>query len=126
MIVSTFRDHDRTLRAKKSAHKGRASACETTSPTSKSLTSDESHVVLDFHCPSKIFMPYIEFMKFCQNQWSLLRVQSSLHGSSMEGLMCSIHGSWESLPSLKVHKIENFFGSDFEICVISLLVILKY
>jgi hypothetical protein len=26
---------------------------------------------------------------------------------------------------LKVHKIENFFGSDFEFCVISLLVMLK-
>ncbi len=26
----------------------------------------------------------------------------------------------------KVHKIENFFGSDFEFCVISLLVMLKY
>ncbi len=28
--------------------------------------------------------------------------------------------------ALKVHKNENFFGSDFEICTISLLVILKY
>ncbi len=27
---------------------------------------------------------------------------------------------------LKVHKIENFFGSDFEFCVMSLLVMLKY
>jgi hypothetical protein len=27
---------------------------------------------------------------------------------------------------LKVHKIENFFGSDFEFCVVSLLVMLKY
>jgi hypothetical protein len=27
---------------------------------------------------------------------------------------------------LKVHKTENFFGSDFEFCVISLLVMLKY
>ncbi len=27
---------------------------------------------------------------------------------------------------LKVHKIENFFGSDFEFWVISLLVMLKY
>jgi hypothetical protein len=27
---------------------------------------------------------------------------------------------------LKLHKIENFFGSDFEFCVISLLVMLKY
>jgi hypothetical protein len=28
--------------------------------------------------------------------------------------------------SLKVHKIENFSGSDFEFCVISLLVMLKH
>ncbi len=27
---------------------------------------------------------------------------------------------------LKVHKIENFFDSDFEICIISLLVMAKY
>ncbi len=27
---------------------------------------------------------------------------------------------------LKVHKNENFFGSDFEFCTISLLVLLKY
>ncbi len=31
-----------------------------------------------------------------------------------------------SLRSLKVHKIENFFDSDFGICVISLLVMSKY
>ncbi len=31
-----------------------------------------------------------------------------------------------SARALKVHKIENFFGSDFEFCVISLLVMLKY
>jgi hypothetical protein len=28
--------------------------------------------------------------------------------------------------ALKVHKNENFFGSDFEFCTISLLVMLKY
>ncbi len=28
--------------------------------------------------------------------------------------------------SLKVHKIEIFFGFDFEICIISLLVMSKY
>jgi hypothetical protein len=27
---------------------------------------------------------------------------------------------------LKVHKIENFLGSEFEFCTISLLVLLKY
>ncbi len=30
------------------------------------------------------------------------------------------------LHSLKVHKIEIFFGLDFEICIISLLVMSKY
>ncbi len=58
---------------------------------------------------------------------------------------CKIHGGFythESLSSvqryhfkvdliccdgiLKVHKIENFFGSNFEFCTISLLVLLKY
>ncbi len=29
------------------------------------------------------------------------------------------------MKGLKVHKIENFFGSDFEFCVISMLVMLK-
>jgi hypothetical protein len=31
-----------------------------------------------------------------------------------------------SPPILKVHKIEIFFGSEFEYCTISLLVLLKY
>jgi hypothetical protein len=31
-----------------------------------------------------------------------------------------------SLSNLKVHKIENFFDSDFGICIISLLVMSKY
>jgi hypothetical protein len=33
---------------------------------------------------------------------------------------------YEAAVYLKVHKIENCFGSDFEFCVISLLVMLKY
>ncbi len=35
---------------------------------------------------------------------------------------------WNTIPSnaLKVHKIENFFGSEFEFYTISLLVMLKY
>ncbi len=32
----------------------------------------------------------------------------------------------QSPGTLKVHKNENFFGSDFEFCTISLLVMLKY
>jgi hypothetical protein len=32
----------------------------------------------------------------------------------------------EEILVLKVHKCENFFGFDFEICTISFLVMLKY
>ncbi len=38
---------------------------------------------------------------------------------------CEIYEPSET-STLKVHKIENFFGSYFEFCVISLLVMLKY
>ncbi len=38
----------------------------------------------------------------------------------------SIDLSQKTMIPLKVHKIENFFCSDFELCVISLLVMLKY
>ncbi len=38
--------------------------------------------------------------------------------------LCSIYPA-DTVP-LKVHKIEIFFGSDFEICIISLLVMSKY
>ncbi len=37
-----------------------------------------------------------------------------------------LNDSQRIVGDLKVHKIENFFGSDFEFCVISLLVMLKY
>jgi hypothetical protein len=37
-----------------------------------------------------------------------------------------VHFSFQINKSLKVHKIEHFFGSDFDFCVISFLVMLKY
>ncbi len=37
-----------------------------------------------------------------------------------------INEDCEALLHLKVHKIENFFDSDFRICVISLIVLSKY
>jgi hypothetical protein len=43
-----------------------------------------------------------------------------------EKVKVSFTSSLLMLARLKVHKIENFFGSDFEFCVISLLVMLKY
>jgi hypothetical protein len=33
---------------------------------------------------------------------------------------------WLNAVRLKVHKIENFFGSRFKFCTISLLVLIKY
>jgi hypothetical protein len=45
--------------------------------------------------------------------------------SNKKGLNRPKKPSHATVP-LKVHKIENFFGSDFEFCVISLLVMLKY
>jgi hypothetical protein len=44
-------------------------------------------------------------------------------------LICEDEGNGEqkhSEPTLKVRKIEIFFGFDFEICIISLLVMSKY
>ncbi len=38
---------------------------------------------------------------------------------------CGAEGGWKEV-CLKVHKIEIFFGFDFEICIISLLVMSKY
>ena len=39
-------------------------------------------------------------------------------------MLCSVKGG--GTLRLKVHKIEIFFGFDFEICIISLLVMSKY
>ncbi len=39
----------------------------------------------------------------------------------------TVYKQWENMYStLKVHKIDNFFDSDFGICVISLLFMSKY
>jgi hypothetical protein len=46
--------------------------------------------------------------------------------SSRSGSLKECMEGKRSGENLKVHKIENFFGSDFEFCVISLLVMLKY
>jgi hypothetical protein len=51
-------------------------------------------------------------------------VESYLRNTFSNKIHHPIPSKFASL--LKVHKIENFFGSDFEFCVISLLVMLKY
>ncbi len=45
------------------------------------------------------------------------------HMQDPVSLRASGEGYWKDL---KVHKIENFFDSDFGICVISLIVMSKY
>ncbi len=44
----------------------------------------------------------------------------------MQARMDNGHTLQNRKVGLKVHKIKNFFGSDFEFCTISLLVLLKY
>ncbi len=41
-------------------------------------------------------------------------------------LICTTLAFFHCVENLKVHKIEIFFGFDFEICMISLLVMSKY
>ncbi len=48
-------------------------------------------------------------------------VRVSFHGVIDHQVHCDVIAQ-----RLKVHKIENFFDSDFGICVISLLVMSKY
>ena len=47
----------------------------------------------------------------------LIKVQTSKHTELLKR---------SDFTHLKVHKTKNFFGSDFEFCFISLLVMLKY
>ncbi len=44
----------------------------------------------------------------------------------MYGIICIADEKIIKIILLKVHKIENFFDSDFGICVISLIVMSKY
>ncbi len=46
--------------------------------------------------------------------------------SASEPCLQNINFMYEYVLALKVHKIEIFFGFDFEICIISLLVMCKY
>ncbi len=56
-----------------------------------------------------------------------LKRQKMLHLKVRKKSCCVQQKEWKYINFLlKVHKIENFFGSDFEFCVISLLVMLKY
>ncbi len=45
--------------------------------------------------------------------------------TGMDRIVMTLHGK-KGPDSLKVHKIENFFGSEFEFYTFSLLVMLKY
>ncbi len=46
-------------------------------------------------------------------------------GLDMESLIVT-HVTGDFMKALKVHMIEIFFGFDFEMCIISLLVMSKY
>jgi hypothetical protein len=39
--------------------------------------------ISDFHSLSKIFMPHIEIVKFCQNHWSPISIQPFLHRAGL-------------------------------------------
>ncbi len=58
-----------------------------------------------------------ELCRFFASKWRILKEYNILLHENLSPPLYS---------TLKVHKIENFFGSDFEFCVISLLVMLKY
>ncbi len=62
------------------------------------------------------------FVTFSHSRLQKSKVNQGLYHNSSR-----IHRSLTGVKAiLKVHKIENFFGFDFEFCVISLLVMLKY
>ncbi len=70
---------------------------------------------------------------YCEDIQSTRGFKLSRHSSSVHALYRlpkrakkPLFQGWLNFLTLKVHKIENFFGSDFEICTISLLVLLKY
>ncbi len=60
--------------------------------------------------------------QFCRYYQFATNIQNTIHA------LFTYHTGQnnEEKEALKVHKIENFFDSDFGICVISLLVLSKY
>jgi hypothetical protein len=58
----------------------------------------------------------------CCCYWRYTLVQDFLHWSPVKFISGNNDHGDIFLPVLKVHKIEIFFGFDFEICIISLLV----
>ncbi len=65
----------------------------------------------------KAYVEPVYCCKFSLKKICLLNVQFDVIRSEIGSLLV-----FQNLDSLKVHKNENFFGSDFEFCTISLLV----
>jgi hypothetical protein len=64
---------------------------------------------------------FVNINKCIEPQWAFYKQKHSfLFGVMSKTPMDSLYAN------LKVHKIENFFDSDFGICVISLIVMSKY
>jgi hypothetical protein len=62
-------------------------------------------------------------------EWDHIQLKKkSLELSGERGVEWDLGGTrlLAKILNLKVHKIENFFGSEFEFCTISLLLLLKY
>ncbi len=86
---------------------------------------------------SKFFVPFLPFLLIQKCCWwsdhlkkiavfdRNLNFSDAQYLHSNPVLVMLIRAYWDAVP-LKVHKIENFFGSEFEFYTISLLVMLKY
>jgi hypothetical protein len=56
----------------------------------------------------------------------IIEVSTILFGDDVAEVALRTPAQIDQRSRLKVHKNENFFGSDFEFCTISLLVMFKY
>ncbi len=66
-------------------------------------------------------VPVCCHVSLCLNSCIVARIKLQKESAVCTVLTFQTYVFW-----LKVHKIENFFGSDFEFCTISLLVMFKY
>jgi|LakMenE01Jun11ns_1017448.scaffolds.fasta_scaffold8887944_1 hypothetical protein len=69
-----------------------------------------------------------DVLKSCNKTKDLIKMMEVLWSFNMDTVVKACKSLWPWDPGLllKVHKIEIFFGFDFEICIISLLVMSKY
>ncbi len=65
-------------------------------------------------------------MQYVSDKIRVLQHNISQQNSRHKVFLSNNQNKRTMIVALKVHKIENFFGSDFEFCTISLLVMFKY